>query len=131
MTGARAFSLLRRYCHGAPVCSVVRRTSADEGWSRSKSRGGLQCRLDDELVDAVDLQTINVPQHLRGFDASHPHHQPRIVGTYQRLQDLGAKSLSFKLVNQRGEARDFIMARQIASIAGAHFGIIVSSIEFC
>ena len=27
----------------------------------------------------------------------------RVVGTYQCLQHLGAKSLSFKLINQRGE----------------------------
>ena len=38
---------------------------------------GLQCWLDDELVDAVDLEPVEVSQYLRGFDAGRPHHQFR------------------------------------------------------
>src|ERR1700736_2403325 len=52
--------------------------------------GGLQCRLDDELVDAVDLQPIEAPQHLRGFYAGRPHHQfrgnKRAVGQTQTVR---------------------------------------------
>src|SRR5438132_10980005 len=38
---------------------------------------GLQCRLDRELVYAVDLQSIDVSQDLRGFDSGRPYHQFR------------------------------------------------------
>src|SRR5262249_30650549 len=34
-----------------------------------------QCRLDDELVEAVDLQTVESSQHLRTFDAGRPYHE--------------------------------------------------------
>ena len=37
----------------------------------------LQCLLDDELVDAVGLQSVELPQYLRGFDARCPDDQFR------------------------------------------------------
>src|SRR5215831_4389099 len=38
----------------------------------------LQCRLDDQLIDAIDLQTVEAPQDLWRFDTCRPYDKLRV-----------------------------------------------------